>query len=125
MLDPQTACTFLLLKATQLLSLQSKLSLYDYYIHLEQLTDMTGTTNVNVSQVSCYFKMSWLTSSKVQYKAFLRTLCVWRHIRMVKCGGQSYNATGINGTSPGKLAVLCLACPIPSRGSEAVVALAL
>ena len=57
-LDPQTACTFLLLKAVQLLSLQSKLSLYDYYIHLEQLTDATGTTDVNVSQLSGYFKKS-------------------------------------------------------------------
>ena len=114
MLDPQTACTFLLLEAAQLLSLQSKLSLYDYYIHLEQLTDATGTTNVNVSRFSCYFKTSWLTSSKVRYKAFLRTLRVWRHIRMVKHGGRSYDATGIDGTSPGELAVLCPACPIPS-----------
>ena len=39
---------------------------------------------------------------------------MWRHIRMVKCGGRSYDSTGINGTSPGELAVLRLACPIPS-----------
>ena len=39
---------------------------------------------------------------------------MWRHIRMVKRGGRSYDSTGINGTSPGELAVLCLACPIPS-----------
>lgn len=55
-LDPQTACTFLLLKLTQLLSLQSKLSLYDYYLHLEQLTDMTGTTGVNVSHLYGHFQ---------------------------------------------------------------------
>ena len=48
-LDPQTACTFSLLKAAQLLSLQSKLSLYDYYLSIEKLTDATGTTDVNVS----------------------------------------------------------------------------
>lgn len=48
-LDPQTACTFEILKSAQLLSLQSKLSLYDYYITKEQLTDATGTADVNVS----------------------------------------------------------------------------
>ena len=53
-LDPQTACTFLLLQAAQLLSLQSKLSLYDYYIHLEQLTDTTSTADVNVCDFHGY-----------------------------------------------------------------------
>ena len=48
-LDPQTACTFLLLKSAQLLSLQSKLSLYDYYLCIEKITDATGMANVNVS----------------------------------------------------------------------------
>ena len=33
---------------------------------------------------------------------------------MVKRGGRSYDVTGIEGTSPGELAVLCPACPIPS-----------
>ena len=47
-LDPQTACTFSLLKAAQLLSLHSKLSLYDYYLSIEKLTDATSTANVNV-----------------------------------------------------------------------------
>ena len=54
-LDPQTACSFLLLKSAQLLSLQSKLSLYDYYLCIEKLTDATGTTGVNVSYFSCSF----------------------------------------------------------------------
>lgn len=33
---------------------------------------------------------------------------------MLKRGGRSYDPTGIEGTSPGELAVLCPACPIPS-----------
>ena len=51
--------------------------------------------------------------SKDRYKAFLRSLRMWRHIRMTKRGGRSYDPTGIEGTSPGELAVLCPACPIP------------
>lgn len=64
-LDPQTACTFSLLKSAQLLSLQSKLSLYDYYICIERLTDATGTINVNVSPPSrSLSKLGQLTLSK-------------------------------------------------------------
>ncbi|KAF9782642.1 hypothetical protein BJ322DRAFT_1022239 [Thelephora terrestris] len=96
-LDPQTACTFSLLKSAQLLSLQSKLSLCNYYLSIERLTDATGTSNVND-----------------RYKEFLRTLHMWRHLRMMKCGGRSYDPTGVDGTSPRELAVLCPACPIPS-----------
>jgi hypothetical protein len=57
---------------------------------------------------------SKLTPSKGRYKAFLRTLRLWRHLRMLKRGGRSYGTGGIDGTSPGELAVLCPACPIPS-----------
>ena len=113
--DPQTACTFPLLKSAQLLSLQSKLSLYDYYISVEQLTDATGTVDVNVSSPSgLFFRIAWLTFLKDRYKAFLRSLRMWRHIRMAKRGGRAYDSSGIEGTSPGELAVLCPACPLPS-----------
>ena len=33
---------------------------------------------------------------------------------MSKRGGRAYDQTGVEGTSPGELAVLCPACPIPS-----------
>jgi hypothetical protein len=112
-LDPQTASSFSLLKSAQLLSLQSKLSLYDYYICIEKLTDATGTMDVNVSR-RWSFKSNELILLKDRYKAFLRMLRMWRHLRLLKRGGRSYDPTGINGTPPGGLAVLCPACPIPS-----------
>lgn len=46
--DPNTACTFQLLSAAHVLSVQSKLSLYDYYLSIEQLTDATSTSNPKV-----------------------------------------------------------------------------
>ena len=111
-LDPQTACTFALLKSAQLLSLQSKLSLFDYYLSIETLTDATGTTGVNVS---CYIRFGpvGLIYPKDRYKAFLRVLRMWRHLRMLKRGGRAYDKSGVEGTPPGELAVLCPACPIP------------
>ena len=44
---------------------------------------------------------------------FLQSLHMWCHIRMTKHGGWLYDPTGIEGTSPGELAVLCPVCPIP------------
>lgn len=38
---------------------------------------------------------------------------MWRHLKMAKRGGRCHDKSGINGTSPGELAVQCPACPIP------------
>jgi len=46
--DPQTGATFALLESAHVLSVQSKLSLYDYYIAIETLTDATHTSGVKV-----------------------------------------------------------------------------
>lgn len=46
--DPQSGSTFALLEHAHVLSVQSKLSLYDYYMSLEILTDATGASTVKV-----------------------------------------------------------------------------
>ena len=42
------ACTFELLHAAHILSVQSKLSLYDYYLSIEYLTDTSRTMGFKV-----------------------------------------------------------------------------
>jgi len=46
--DPQTGSTFALLESAHILSVQSKLSLYDLYLSLEILTDATRVSDVKV-----------------------------------------------------------------------------
>ena len=46
--DPQTTSTFTLLESAHILSVQSKLSLYDLYISLKTLTDATHVPDVKV-----------------------------------------------------------------------------
>ena len=46
--DPQTASTFALLESAHVLSVQSKLSLYDFYQSIEILTDVTHVSDVKV-----------------------------------------------------------------------------
>lgn len=44
--DPQTGSTFALLESAHVLSVQSKLSLYDFHISIETLTDAARVSNV-------------------------------------------------------------------------------
>jgi hypothetical protein len=46
--DPQTGSTFALLKFAHILSVQSKLSLYDFYISIETLTDAIRVSDTKV-----------------------------------------------------------------------------
>ena len=46
--DPQTGSTFAFLESAQVLSVQSKLSLYDLYISIETLTDATHVSGGKV-----------------------------------------------------------------------------
>lgn len=46
--EPQTGSTFALLESAHILSAQSKLSLYDFYISIETLTDATHISGLKV-----------------------------------------------------------------------------
>lgn len=48
-LDPTTCCTFRMLEQFHLLTLQSKITAYDYYTTLSVLTNNTGTAKGYVS----------------------------------------------------------------------------
>ncbi|EKM49499.1 uncharacterized protein PHACADRAFT_106782, partial [Phanerochaete carnosa HHB-10118-sp] len=81
--DPTTCCTFRTLETFHLLTLQSKLMAYDYYITLTKLTDCVsiGQRYVNLS--------------------------------LLKRAGRGYDSKGVNATRPGELCTRCPACPQP------------
>ncbi|KAI0694816.1 hypothetical protein C8Q76DRAFT_634374 [Earliella scabrosa] len=95
-IEPNTAFTFRLLEHYHIQSLQGKISMFDYYESLERLTDNTGTQKL-----------------QNRYKAFMRVVAQWRHLKMLKRGGRGHDPTGVAGTRPGQLAVQCPACPRP------------
>ena len=112
--DPQTGASFSLLDSVHTLSVQSKLSLYDFYISLETLTDATGVSDVKVCSATLVYRHLSDISQKSRYAEFLRMVRLWRHLHLLKRGGRAHDQTGVKGTSPGELAVLCPACPYPS-----------
>lgn len=47
------------------------------------------------------------------YKAFSRMIREWKHLKLMKRAGRGNDTTGVAGTGPGELVVLCPACPLP------------
>ncbi|KAI9061400.1 hypothetical protein FKP32DRAFT_1576075 [Trametes sanguinea] len=92
--EPNTVFTFNLIEHYHIQSLQGKISMYDYYTSLERMTDNTGTAK-----------------AVDRYKAFMRIVAQWRHLKMLQRAGRGHDPTGVCGTQPGELAVRCPACP--------------
>ncbi|KAJ7459117.1 hypothetical protein B0H11DRAFT_2160606 [Mycena galericulata] len=95
--EPQTAATFRLLEMFHIMTLQGKVTTYDFYSGLEKLSDNTG-----------------MVKMKDRYKSFMRMMREWRHLVMLKRGGRGNDgARKVAETKPGELAVKCPACPEP------------
>ncbi|KAE9384818.1 hypothetical protein BT96DRAFT_841681, partial [Gymnopus androsaceus JB14] len=96
-LDPRTAATYQVLKTFHVMTLQGKVTTYDFYAGLEKLTDNTG-----------------VGSMKDRYKAFARMMREWRHLKMAKRAGRGNDAVRtLAETYVGELAIACIACPRP------------
>ncbi|KAJ3818118.1 hypothetical protein F5880DRAFT_1511225, partial [Lentinula raphanica] len=98
-LQPETAATYEVLNHFHVLTLQGKVTTYDYYAGLEKLYDNLGT-EIKVDR----------------YKAFSRMIREWRGLKILKRGGMGNDATRTaDKTELGELAVKCIACPRPSE----------
>ncbi|RDX48568.1 hypothetical protein OH76DRAFT_1456274 [Lentinus brumalis] len=96
--DPRTAATFAMLEHFHLLSMQSKLSGWEFYTCLARRTDNTGTEEI-----------------KDRYPAFMQMVRQWRHLKLLKRSGRGHDPDGVAATRPGSCAVECPACPQPEK----------
>ncbi|KAJ2989457.1 hypothetical protein NUW54_g8777 [Trametes sanguinea] len=94
-IDPKTAATFRLLENFHLLSTQSKISGYEFYISLARATDNIGTS-----------------APRDRYPAFMDMIRQWRHLKMLKRSGQGHEK---DRAMAGHCAVECPACPLPGK----------
>ncbi|KAN0105342.1 hypothetical protein V8E52_011131 [Russula decolorans] len=95
---PQSAFTFDVLNTFHLLTLQGKVSAYEFYCALQHKTDNTS-----------------ISDTKGYYRQFLTVVRLWRHLKLLKRSGRGHDPAGANGTQPGQCAVECPACPHPNR----------
>ncbi|KAK7017907.1 hypothetical protein VNI00_018519 [Paramarasmius palmivorus] len=95
--EPRTAFTVSVLEHFHTLTLQGKVSLYDYYHALESLTDHSGVSDI-----------------KDRYEAFIRVMRQWRFLKLLKRGSIGNEPErGLGDVKEGELTVPCLACPRP------------
>ncbi|KAJ7030308.1 hypothetical protein C8F04DRAFT_1264074 [Mycena alexandri] len=96
-LEPQTCATFRCVELFHILTLQGKVTTYDFYSGLEKVTDNTGLVKI-----------------KDRYKSFMRVMREWRHLVMVKRSGVGNDGKRkVADTRPGELGPDCLGCPRP------------
>ncbi|KAF7795842.1 hypothetical protein EIP86_007009 [Pleurotus ostreatoroseus] len=93
--EPTTAATFRVMEQFHILTLQGKLTGYDFYLSLEYLSNNTG-----------------LGMKSSRLKSFMRMVREWRHLKALKRAGRGHDG-GVRGTQNGALCVRCPACPRP------------
>ncbi|KAF9553123.1 hypothetical protein CPC08DRAFT_646024 [Agrocybe pediades] len=95
--QPRTAFTLRLLKFFQLLTFESKTTVYEFHATLSRLSDNTGVQHI-----------------PNRYSTLLRVVREYRHIKMLKRSARGHHREGAAGTKEGECAVLCAACPQPA-----------
>ncbi|KAH8106480.1 hypothetical protein DFH11DRAFT_1549960 [Phellopilus nigrolimitatus] len=93
---PQTVTTFNCLEDFHLMTVQGKLTGYDYYQTLVRKTDNTG-----------------INPPPSRYDEFMKTCRFWRHMKMLKRAGVAHLPGGVASAPLGSCAVECPACPHP------------
>jgi hypothetical protein len=111
---PNTAITFDALEFFHLLTLQAKLTFYDFYETLLKRIDNSGLGQHPVSTLAEDESML-IVLLKDRYRECFRAFREWRHLKLLKRHGRGYFKNGIEATSAGSCAVECPACPQPGR----------
>ncbi|KAF7372487.1 hypothetical protein MVEN_00110400 [Mycena venus] len=98
--NPRSAATFGALERFDLLSLESKCSVYQFYNSLARETDNTGSEPL-----------------RERYEEFLRMTRQWQNLHLLKRAGRGHDPAEdrIATTNPGECALLCPACPQPGK----------
>ncbi|KAG1756383.1 uncharacterized protein EDB91DRAFT_1233212 [Suillus paluster] len=95
--DPKSAATFRVLEYFQMLSFESKVSVWEFYNTVACLMENTGNV------------------LKDRYDSLRRMIREWRFVMQMKHCGQGHHPGGIKATEAGACAVLCPACPHPNK----------
>ncbi|KAJ8469845.1 hypothetical protein ONZ45_g16753 [Pleurotus djamor] len=94
--QPQTCATFGVLKHFSMVTLQGKITMYDYHSTLEKLSNNIITSDL-----------------PTRYKELTRIFREYRYITSLKRSGRAHKDGGIHATSKGELGMACPACPNP------------
>lgn len=112
--DPSTFLTLRVLEQFHVLTLQSKITAYDFYMTLQHMTDVTGLKK-NYVRGSPFAVRAVVTKMNLQdrLKPFLRVVRMWRFLKLLKRAGRGHVPDGTKNIPPGNLCLKCPACAKP------------
>ena len=114
MKSPETAFTFDFLNTSHLLNLQSKTTLYNFWLAIYHKSDNVGTKELMVCSYLCLITF-YLLLIQDHYDQLLPAAQIWWHIKLTKQAGHSHNPTGVSSTGQGECVVGCPGCPHPGK----------
>ncbi|KAJ8473447.1 hypothetical protein ONZ45_g16298 [Pleurotus djamor] len=94
--QPQTCASLGVLKHFSMVTLQGKITMYDYHSALEKLSNNIITSDL-----------------PSRYKELTRIFREYRHLTSLKRSGRGHEDSGIAGTQNGEVGLVCPACPNP------------
>lgn len=113
--NPRSCSTMEVLRQFDILNLQGKITAFSYYRGLEYLTDSTRLQGLPVREVQRHASHIVIDIAMQDRKSdFVTMIREYRHTKMMKRAGRSYDPGGVNATAPGSLAIPCRACPLPN-----------
>jgi hypothetical protein len=112
---PKTAVSFAFLWTFHRVTLASKLNLYDYFLFVLIQGDPLGfwQSVVSVMQCSVNLPSHVPLAQHALFGPVSLVVRMWRDLVALKRAGRAHDTSGIDGTQPGGLAMLCPACPCP------------
>lgn len=111
---PATVVSFECLELFHKITVQGKLTGYNFYQSLMHLTDNTDINPPRVrDRLSCLLLAHSNISLQRRYEEFMRVCRLWRHLKLLKRSGVCLSPGGINEAGPGCCAITCPACPNP------------
>jgi hypothetical protein len=110
--QPKTAFTFQSLDLLCQLSSQAKVSAYNFYSSMRNLTDNPDLHGWPVSCLFINYSFLLITLQR-KYPELTNVLRRYKHLLMLKRSGRGHDPNGVISTHPGELALDCTACPYP------------
>lgn len=110
---PATAFSFAVLDLYIQEATQGKLSVYDFYLAMMQITDNAEIEEWKVSCSRSFHKIANKFYVQKRYDELSHAIRWYRHLVLLKRFGRAHDPLGIEKTRQGSLALRCPACPLP------------
>ena len=116
--NPRTVFAFSMLDLLCQLSTQGKMSVYNFYMSMKNLTDNLDIESWPVSSILIPFIISTDAIWQTRYVELSNVIRRYKHLHLLKRFARGHDVKGVEATVLGELALDCPACPLPGRNMD-------